>query len=56
MVCFLLDAPVIYNNNLKESMHGCIVVRLTEGVFSKRYEMICSPYGGVAIEICNVLL
>jgi hypothetical protein len=28
---FLLKDPVIYNNNLKESMHGLAVVRLDEG-------------------------
>jgi len=29
--CFLLKDPVIYNNNLKESIHEFAVVRLDEG-------------------------
>jgi hypothetical protein len=54
--CFLLKDPVIYNNNLKQSMHGLAVVRLDEGLSLRRCLMFCSSFDGVAIEICNVFL
>jgi hypothetical protein len=53
---FLLKDPVIYNNNLKESMHGLTVVQQDEGGSSRWCLMFSSSIGGVAIEICNVFL
>lgn len=58
-MAFYYKDLVIYNNNFKESLHGNAALdRVMTWFWGPliRYLMLNSPFGGVVIEICNVLL
>jgi hypothetical protein len=54
-LAFYYKDQVVYNNNLKESLHGRAFFDRMMTWLEFGFD-VCSPFGGMTIEICNVLV